>query len=441
MPDPKYQSPVRKLLRAAILHHDHPGLVKYLDSEPNVPEQNLLLANYPQLCEKYWDAMVSLGRDLVPNHISSAGLYTSLWNLFREVVLNRTVYQESQKLDAKINEFCGSVKPPLSTFEVMYEVENLDVGSSHLRLGNVEIFKLTTDRLRSMGLNENALVTKDSALSGLMCKSVAKIKVSASESDRALESGIAMVKSALNVVKLVAVRQRVSYLDEEMFMWRLGRYMVMRQPDAGRTMLLTIGSRLGSRPLTTAMDASITQGLGNESTWTYILDGRLPEDINRRILRAMGWISHAITADTLDYRLVDLCTALEILLLPNHKSGTKGELIALRQVLLSRGEGAHLPTYILYLYDKRSSIIHSGALEITSYSEYWQLLLCCFQVLRRITLLSQQNPHVSDLERLLSLVQNKKTVEDFIKDCREGAFRGYKIGELRRTAEKLLKKY
>jgi len=107
------------------------------------------------------------------------------------------------------------------------------------------------------------------------------------------------------------------------------------------------------------MDKAISKGLGEHKSWQYLLDGNLPKDIDTRITKAMKWISHAITSSSLDHKLVDLCTALEILLLPGHKSGTKSELVALRQVLVGRGT-SYTPEAILYLYNKRSNIIHSG---------------------------------------------------------------------------------
>lgn len=430
-------SVVKKLLRAGISHKDQ-GLISYLDSQDNPPTWDIFLIRFPQLRKKYWGAMVALQRELVPNYISIDRLYSSLWNLFREVVLNRSAYQIMAKLDEKINDFCKEVKKPLTTFDVIYEIKNFDIGSKHFNLGNIEIFKITSDYLKGLDLNEEASFMQANIFSEWVGKSVAKVEVNASEIDRAHDSGIIKVNSVLNVIRLAAVRERIGRLDDEMFLWELGESITIPKIKPKEGPLLMESYYRGFRPLIIPMDNSITKGLESESSWKYILDSNLPEDINRRIIRATEWISHAITSDSLDYKLVDLCTALEILLLPNHREGTKGELIALRQVLLGRGV-SYVPTAILYLYEKRCNIIHSGALEITSYSDYWNLLICCLQVVQNIVNLSQQYPHIHELEPLLYIVENKETLGDFIKRCEQGMYEGQGINDIQKAARNRLK--
>jgi hypothetical protein len=122
------------------------------------------------------------------------------------------------------------------------------------------------------------------------------------------------------------------------------------------------------------------------------------------------------------------------MLLPDHTVGNKGELIALRQVLVGRGT-SYTPVAILNLYEKRSNIIHSGTLEITSYSDYWHLLICCFEVLNNITEISRRNPDLKLLKDLLGTVENSETLQSFIEHCSLGFYEGDGIDKIKRAAK------
>lgn len=194
----------------------------------------------------------------------------------------------------------------------------------------------------------------------------------------------------------------------------------------------------GFRPLIIPMDEVIKKGLNDQKAWSHLFDGSLPEDIYTRLSRAIKWITQAVTTSGLDFKIVYLMTALEIMLLPGHKDGTKGEPLALRQVLLGRGT-SYVPEAILYLYEKRSSIIHSGTLEITSYSAYWNLLICCLEVLRNIINLSKQNPSIQKLEDLLKVVENADTLKGFIEQCDIGIYKGAIVNKIKKAAASRLK--
>ena len=430
---------MKTLLRSVINYPNRKALVEYVNSQDSIPSWHLFLITMPELRRKYWRALIALHRELVPNHISSEDIYVKLWQLFKEVVLNTNIYQTIQSLEQKLSEFCEEVKKPLQIFDIMYEIKNFDVGDGSFRLGNVEIFKITKDYLHKLGLKIGVSLIEDKILEEWVGRPVAKTEVSVSDISRAHESGIPVVAGVLNTIRLAAVRERIGRLDDEMFLWELGDSVNIPRvkPESGT--LLSTSYHRGFRPLIVPMGKAISKGVGEHKSWQYLLDGNLPEDINTRITRAMKWISHAVTSSSLDHKLVDLCTALEILLLPGHKSGTKGELVALRQVLVGRGT-SYVPEAILYLYEKRSNIIHSGTLEITSYSDYWHLLICCLQVLRNIASLSKQNPSVQKLKDLLKIVENTETLQDFVERCDLGIYDGDGIDKIKKVAKAQLGK-
>jgi len=99
------------------------------------------------------------------------------------------------------------------------------------------------------------------------------------------------------------------------------------------------------------------------------------------------------------------------------------------------------PTNILRLYEKRGDIVHGGSLNITLYEEYVHLLDCCLRVLTKLIYLTQKFQDVETLKELLSKIENRETLEDFIENCKRGVFKGRKIADIRKVAVNLLKQY
>lgn len=436
MLEPIHQSAVKKLLTVGINYKGYKGLIDYLDAQTSAPNWDTLLITHPTLKEKYWQVWLDLNRELVPTHISPEVLYRKLWDLFREVVSNKAAFQSKVKLQQRIYDFSKEVKKPLIAFDVIYEISNFSIGAQHFTLGNVEVFKLTSDYLQSLALNKQVSLSlmQSGTASRWEGRFVAKVEVEASDPDRARDSGEIEVNNALNILRLAVRKELISEVSEDTFLWELGEWIAIPKvkPEVGT--LLTIGSGHRVRPLIIDVGDSIAKTLEGESIWKCILNGKLPEDIRRRLARAIEWISHSITANGFDYKLVELCTALEILLLPDYRRGPKGALIALRQVLIGRGV-FYNPTAILHLYNKRSHIIHGGYLDITSYSDYWHLLICCLMVLESIVRLSQRYLCKHDMEALLSTVENKETLEAFVKSCERGMYKGRGIGDVKKAAK------
>ncbi len=437
MPELQCENVIRNLLRTAINYPSHTDLVNYVNSPETIPSWDLLFLTIPALRKKYWQALVSLHRELVPNYISGQDIYTRLWELFKEVTVNANDYQTSVKLKNKLSEFCEAVKKPLQTYDIIYEIKYFDVGENKLEYGNVEIFKLTEQYLNEIGARIDISELKDE-YKKWVGKTVAKTEVSVSDINRAFESGFNSVSRILETLRLTAVWGRISQLDDEMFLWELGSSITIPKVKPDKGTVLSESFHRGFRPFIIPMDKAIIKGLEDQKAWRHLLEGNFPEDIKTRIFKAIRWISNAVTSSGMDYKVVYLCTALEILLLPDHREGSKGELIALRQVLIGRGS-SYVPEGILHQYERRSDIIHSGTLEITGYSSYWHLLICCLQVLSNLVNLSKRNPDIQKLVDLLKIVENVETLQHFIHNCELGIYNGEGINKIKKAAESRLK--
>ena len=242
MPVLECQNLIRKLLRAVLSYQARDKLTNYVNSQEEMPTWDLFLITMPDLREKYWKAFVALHRELVPNYMSAQDVYVKLWELFREVTLNGNYYQSKVNLDSKLIEFCQSVKKPLQTVDIIYEIKNLDIGTTKFNLSNVEVSKVTTEYLESLAFRAGISPLQDRVLEKWVGKSVAKLEVNVSDIDRAYESGSAVVNTVVDVMKLAAVTQELSKLIGAMFLWELGEGMAIARvkPQNGSWLITTL---------------------------------------------------------------------------------------------------------------------------------------------------------------------------------------------------------
>src|SRR3990172_9363771 len=218
---------VRKLMRSVITCQNRKKLIGYIKALTSIPEWDMLLWTFPELKEQYRQSLIALHKELVPNHISAEDIYSKLWELFKEIALNASRYQTRDNLAQKLSEFCSEVKKPLTTYDIIYEIRNFDVGESNFTFGNIELFKLNAERLAGMGLIKDASVVKDTIFKEWVDKSVIKTEVNISGLDRAYESGLNVVSDLLDAVRLIAVWGRLDKFDDELFLWDLGQSMTI----------------------------------------------------------------------------------------------------------------------------------------------------------------------------------------------------------------------
>ena len=270
-------------------------------------------------------------------------------------------------------------------------------------------------------------------------KIVATVEVSASETRGANVIGGVEIKRALDSLRLAVRREFIRRVSDSLFLWELDKSLVIAKEGKEQGYQFGLFINREVYPFIADISPAFERILDSKSIWSQIITAILPEDIQRRVDRAVEWISLAITESSIDHKLVHLCTALEVLLLPDHNLGTKGEIIAFRQVLTGRSTYEN-PTAILNLYEQRGDIIHSGYLDITTPYEYWYLLSCCLNVLRNIVQLSQENQQVFELKALLAIVENEESLGEFIEDCEKGFHEGKGIKKIMEAAKERLER-
>ncbi len=429
------QDKIKALLRAGI-NYQGDALKEHLKSQTEVPYWRIAWFGNDDITQKFWHVLSELQDELSPMYSTQGELYTELWKLFREVVLNKKEFQPREKLERKIHDFAAVVKKPLIEFYVIYEVKNIDIGSNDFTFGNVDVVRFNKTHLEIYNTIKNEFLKE--WLADWDGEIVAKVEVNASGTDNANLTGRAEIEKVLSVLRLGIRKELIGRSSDSLFLWEIGNSLVIAKNDAGAP--FSLFSNIENYPFVADIGKILTKILNEHSLWSRILNEELPKDIQIRIERAMEWISLAIKEPSIDHKLVHLCTALEVMLLPEHTSGKKGELIALRQVLLGQSV-FQAPTSILHLYERRSDIIHGGHLNITTYEEYVHLLDCCLNVLTKIIALTDRFTNAVTLKELLDKVENKETLEGFIENCERGLIEGRKIEDIKKAATKLLEQY
>ena len=125
----------------------------------------------------------------------------------------------------------------------------------------------------------------------------------------------------------------------------------------------------------------------------------------------MQWLARSVTHEEDDHKVVDLCTALEILLLPDGREvKNKGTVIALRYNLLA-GDANPNPKW---LYDRRNDVVHGNQLPVVGPMHTFHLRLVCYKTIELIVRSSDGRPDVPTLQEMIANLETKERLETFL---------------------------
>ena len=334
------------------------GMPKKGEPEFNPALISLWFGN--ELAAKFWSALNKMRLELVPRYARDTDILNAFWDeLICEVTANPQGFLEQpETLDDLINQFGDYWKKPLSEFEVIYSVDHLAVGQEPITLLGVEFFAPTDDALTERSIPESLVAkwSKDERTCTL-----AAARVEAAAIDIAFDAGRDQVVNAITLMKTAALRGVARRtLTDELLQWKLSGWYLARPATAGAPSVARLwGIHRQFGPLVDDLGNSIRQGIDGLN---LELLNDLPERVRERVLRSVYWIAHSATHEADDHKLVDLCTALEILLLPEgQRVWSKGTVIALRYNLLG---GYMNPSAVKWMYDRRNDVIHGSPLPV-----------------------------------------------------------------------------
>ena len=385
-----------------------------------------------RLAGEFMELQNVLRLELTPHHAADSEILLALWALLRKVVSNSEEFLVEDALVQLVNEFGVRWKPPLKEFEVVYPVENINIGTDPIMVGGVT-FRLPEEGFAATWGITSAWAQAETENS--KTRLLASIRVHSADHSRASETGIQPVLDAIEVLRISALRGLANRLDvDDRLQWRLSGYWAAMELG-GDSALALYGWRRPFRPLVIDAGPAVNIGLGADP-YANVLSDALPIDIRARLLRGTRWISTSVVHEDHDHKMVDLCTALETMLLPDYFGGRKGELIALRYYLTG---GYMDPVGILQFYELRSEIVHGMKIGTAWVMDTWHLRGECVSVLANLLKLANRKPEVATLQGLIAEIETTENLEEFIRRCELGVWGDEGIEPIKKCAERRLK--
>ena len=240
---------------------------------------------------------------------------------------------------------------------------------------------------------------------------------------------------AITLMKVSALRGLAGRTsDDELLQWKLSGHYLVRPASAEEPSEWLWGFHRPFGPLVIELGNYIKQGIDR---LRLELLSELPEDIRDRVLRSIYWIAHSATHEADDHKFVDLCTVLEILLLPEGKQAArKGAAIALRYNLLG---GELSPAAVKWMYDRRNDVVHGKPLPVVGELDTWHLRLVCYTTVALIVGASADQPDVRTLRELIGTVETEERLTTFVQRAEKGIYQGSSLSDLVREARDKLK--
>lgn len=390
-----------------------------------------------ELAEELLTVLDGVRLELAPKHARDMDIAMAVWNeLFCTVAGDPRMYiDEPGALSALIDQFGERWKTPLSKFEVVYSIDYLAIGPEPIILNGVRFFEPTDDALTNLAIvgavkDEVAKWPKEPGTLTL-----AVTRVEAASSTTSFESGRGPVSEAVTLMRGAGLRGLSGRtLTDELLQWRLSGHYLARSVNGGPSPDWLWGWHRPFSPLVTKLGDHIRQGI---EQLALELVGGLAEDVRDRLYRAIDWMAHSTTHEAADYKFVDLCTALEILLLPDGQSvPNKGAIIALRYYLLG---GSLNPPSVKAMYDLRNHIIHGNPLPVVGSRGVWDLRLVCYFTATRIAHIAAGPPEVTSLHHVIEGIETHESLTEFVERSERGVYEGSTLPQLVKAARTKLK--
>ena len=386
--------------------------------EKGKPELDFTVLKYrigKDLANQLLSVLYEIRREIVPKHADNNSLVNAFWDeLVCEVVTNRDSYiNDQQTVISLIDKFGQIWKPPLHNFIVAYAICYLDLGSDIIILNGVRFLPLDDAGISEADIPRST-AERWSKRDG--CLAFAITEVTAASSDLAFPAGKDQVDDAIALMRASALRglSPTGHTDD-LVQWHLSGDYFVRPMSSNGSSVLVEGSHRQFGPFMVDLSDYIRHGI-KELQLEALAD--TPNGVREPLHRAIYWIAHSATHESHDHKLLDLCTALEILLLPDgSRISNKGAVLALRYSLLG---GTFNPTSVKWMYDRRNEIVHGDRLWIVEPRDIWYLRLLCSEIIRLIVQAPASRHEVATLKNIIESVETRNTITTFLMRVEDG---------------------
>ena len=138
-----------------------------------------------------------------------------------------------------------------------------------------------------------------------------------------------------------------------------------------------------------------------------LYDGTVPPSLASALRRALEWIGTSVTRETLDDKIVDLCTALECIL-SSETEGNKGVRLAFRYVVLCavRGGLCPYPGTVLSVYERRSEIVHGASRGVATEVDYSTIRDVAIEAVRLVLHVARIHSEITSVGELTHFLES-----------------------------------
>ena len=377
---------------------------------------------------QYRNALDLLCDDDLLEHLSKREIDAALWRLVCELVCRQSM-REIRHRNLRIESFLDDLCRQWTEFEVIQEVDGFDPSVSGLDLGRVRLVKLTPTLLREWGLWERGILRPK-----WKGRTAATTITQAGSAERAAQRGQNRIGLALDELRFAIPAGIRAHISDRQLRFETGWWAV-RSVSSGSTDVRRSywgsspqsGTRWGRVDTVRAIEFLAPIHRIRES-------GR--KRLAERIERSLVWIGTSRAATSPRVALIASCAALEAVL-SDKSAGKKGELLALRSILLpaALGKSFRDPGDLFELYELRSYLAHGSSVEATD-EDAQNFASITSSLLADFAIFCDVRPSVRSFSDMLAQLETADALQSARKWIEERRPAGYK--EIAKAADSQL---
>jgi hypothetical protein len=332
-------------------------------------------------------------------HLTPQDIDSSLWEFICALFLKRHTFKNTDQRCRRVKAYLRDIAKPHTTFEVVILLEDLRV-EAPLNVAEVRIEHWGNQQAKEWAIFESSDLTED-----FLDKTVAIVSVMAGKVDRAVERAQVRVDRALDVLRFGLTASSPIRTRENEVMFRQGHMQLVREEGGARSHRWDLRRRPLQATLSVPEISKTVSYL--EAVERLISNEKLGPKLRKRFSLALHWIATAITRTDYDEKLVDICTALESLLVEK-SDHWKGELIALRAILLQCAvDGRFADTFpLLGLYELRSRVVHGSDVGVIGEGQYTYLFDTATRLVMQAVQLVNRNPAITSFRHFRNVLES-----------------------------------
>jgi hypothetical protein len=372
----------------------------------------------------YHLGLAQLRTELELEYLNDDELDDRLGHLTSEIYLGSSSLKDNRQLNDLLKSFENSILKPVEDYEVIIPILDLKLESSPIEIGGVRLYNMTAENAAGMGIEKEKPLYQP-FFDALVGHAVASVISRGNDPKKVVERAREKLRTALNLLRLALVDHTTRIIlwkiHDSQLMFRDGEHYVIREKLKDSPSATHMGWEMGSyRTTILTVDEKIYKQAEelNKFTQELFATQTIQGDIREHFVRTIEWIGSSLRRETNDDKIVDLCVALETLL-AKQDDGMKGELIALRSMLLC----LHLkkpwydPEFVLYLYEKRSDIVHGSRRGVGTTSDYDRGMMLAIEVFRDSLTYAKDNKIIKHSKFLAALqdAENLSTAVNWLK--------------------------